>query len=117
MATWWDIISATLVLAIFIGVVYFGSKFAHLLDAQSKQTTSSLQSRGVDYSANKISVKTDRAAPSREEYISNMQGAFKRGAHTMKAHRDAFAFKKGEASPGTPPNEKKGGFMRTKKLD
>lgn len=44
-----------------------------------------------------------------------MQGAFKRGAHNIKAHSNAFAFKKG--SPEGSPSLEKKGFVRTKKLD
>lgn len=81
----------------------FVSKFAHLLDGQKTSTTTSLQSRGVSYdpTASRVKIQTNRAAPSREEYISNMQGAFKRGAHNIKAHSNAFAFKKGSPE-GTP---------------
>nr|KIR88756.1 hypothetical protein I308_00835 [Cryptococcus tetragattii IND107] len=139
MASTWDIISSVLFLAIFIAAVCtstpsgyskslrltnpcfflsdFVSKFAHLLDGQKTSTTTNLQSRGVSYdpTASRVKIQTNRAAPSREEYISNMQGAFKRGAHNIKAHSNAFAFKKGSPE-GTPPPEKKG-FVRTKKLD
>lgn len=117
MASTWDIISSVLFLAVFIAAVYFGSKFAHLLDGQKTSTTSTLQSRGVSYdpTASRVKIQTNRAAPSREEYISNMQGAFKRGAHNIKAHSNAFAFKKG--SPEGSPSLEKKGFVRTKKLD
>nr|ODN94401.1 hypothetical protein L204_04532 [Cryptococcus depauperatus CBS 7855] len=118
MASAWDIISAAFFLGIFIAVIYYGSKFASLLEARTTSTTSSLQSRGVSYdpTTSRVSLKTDRAPPSRDEYIQNIQVAFKRGAHGIKAHKDAFGFKKGSSEGAQEANEKRG-FTRTKKLD
>ncbi|WWD19130.1 hypothetical protein CI109_103588 [Kwoniella shandongensis] len=122
MASTWDIISAGLFLAIFLGVVYAATKFSNILQTQSSQTQSSLSQKGVTYNSGRLSVTTDRAPPTREEYINNMQGAFERSAKNMKAHANAFTFGSGsgekngaEAETSSTPDKK--GFRRTKKLD
>lgn len=38
----------------------------------------------------KVRVKTDIAAPSRDQYIASTQRAFERGAKTISDHADAF---------------------------
>ncbi|OCF31555.1 hypothetical protein I316_06754 [Kwoniella heveanensis BCC8398] len=103
----------------------------------ASQTTSTLQSRGINYTDGKLSVQTNRAAPSRDEYIASTQAAFERGGKMMKAHANAFSFGKGDASKneknesssgsGSGQAQVKGassvevtpdrkGFRRTKKL-
>ncbi|WVR09525.1 hypothetical protein IAU60_006593 [Kwoniella sp. DSM 27419] len=121
MASTWDIISSVLFLAIFLGVVYLAVKFSSVLSTSTSQASTSLQSKGVVYNDGKLSVSTNRAAPSREEYIANTQAAFERGGKMMKAHKDAFSFGKADAQPeaqassvDVTPDRK--GFRRTKKL-
>ncbi|WVF67451.1 hypothetical protein IAT40_002207 [Kwoniella sp. CBS 6097] len=133
MASTWDIVSSVLFLAIFLGVVFLAIKFSSALSSQASQTTSSLQSRGINYTDGKLSVSTNRAAPSRDEYIASTQAAFERGGKMMKAHANAFSFGKGESpknesqsqshsqaqvkgatSVEVTPDRK--GFRRTKKL-
>ncbi|WVQ95038.1 hypothetical protein IAU59_002130 [Kwoniella sp. CBS 9459] len=97
MASTWDIVSSVLFLAIFLGVVFFAIKFSSVLSSQASQTTSTLQSRGINYTDGKLSVSTNRAAPSRDEYIASTQAAFERGGKMMKAHANAFSFGKGDA--------------------
>ncbi|KAK8854725.1 hypothetical protein IAR55_003464 [Kwoniella newhampshirensis] len=123
MASTWDVISAGLFLAIFLGIVYAGYRFSHLLQTQTTQTQSTLSQKGVTYNSGRLSVTTDRAPPTRDEYINNMQGAFERSAKNMKAHANAFTFGKGAgnenaamASESSATPDKKG-FRRTKKLD
>ncbi|WWC93492.1 hypothetical protein V866_000327 [Kwoniella sp. B9012] len=128
MASTWDIISSVLFLGIFLGVVFLAMKFSHLLNTSTTSAQTSLQSQGITYQQGKMSIKTDRAAPTRDEYILNTQAAFERGGKMMKAHKDAFSFKKGggggggsgsgddhASASGIDSNDRKG-FRRTKKL-
>ncbi|KAK6910757.1 hypothetical protein I203_104789 [Kwoniella mangroviensis CBS 8507] len=124
MASTWDIISSVLFLGIFLGVVFLAMKFSHLLNTSTTSAQSSLQSQGITYQQGKMSIKTDRAAPTRDEYILNTQAAFERGGKMMKAHKDAFSFKKGggggneddhASASGVDSSDRKG-FRRTKKL-
>nr|XP_019044782.1 hypothetical protein I302_06695 [Kwoniella bestiolae CBS 10118]OCF23712.1 hypothetical protein I302_06695 [Kwoniella bestiolae CBS 10118] len=75
-------------------------KFSSLLSTSTTSAQTSLQSQGITYNQGKMSIKTDRAAPSRDEYILNTQAAFERGGKMMKAHKDAFSFKKGGGGSG-----------------
>ncbi|WRT68492.1 uncharacterized protein IL334_005468 [Kwoniella shivajii] len=129
MASTWDIISSILFLGIFLGVVYFGIKFSSILSDSTTSAQTSLKSKGVTYEQGRLSLQTDLAAPSRQEYIANTQAAFERGGRIMKAHKDAFTFNKSQSqnqeenqpSPSTSTSTTgldgdKRGFRRTKKL-
>ncbi|WVW85527.1 hypothetical protein I302_107565 [Kwoniella bestiolae CBS 10118] len=130
MASTWDVISSVLFLGIFLGVVFLAIKFSSLLSTSTTSAQTSLQSQGITYNQGKMSIKTDRAAPSRDEYILNTQAAFERGGKMMKAHKDAFSFKKGGGGSGDDSaggaqgqgvgsgvdTGDKRGFRRTKKL-
>lgn len=65
-------------------------KVSGALSSSTSQTRNSLQKQGVTYQDGKLSVKTDRAAPSRQEYIASTQRAFEKGAKTMSQHPEAF---------------------------
>jgi hypothetical protein len=65
-------------------------RISGLLSSSSEQTKSDLKKRGVTMVDGKLSVKTDRPAPSRDEYIASTQRAFERGAKTIGAHPEAF---------------------------
>ncbi|ODN83502.1 hypothetical protein L202_01636 [Cryptococcus amylolentus CBS 6039] len=119
MGSWFDIISSLVILAIFCAAVHFARPYAHFLDPHSNATAPSKNfNNNVSYdaSASRVAIKTDRVAPSRDEYIQNMQGAFKRGAHMVKGHRDAFGFKKGEAGAASPTEAAGEKSVRSKKL-
>lgn len=62
-----------------------------------------MSSRGVTYENGKLSVKTDRAAPSRQEYIQQTQRAFEKGAKTMSLHPEAFRTGKSRDASEEPP--------------
>ncbi|WWC71476.1 uncharacterized protein I206_105434 [Kwoniella pini CBS 10737] len=96
MASTWDIISSILFLGVFLGVVFLAVKFSSVLSTSTTSAQSSLKSQGITYQQGRLSVQTDRAAPSRDEYIASTQAAFNRGAKTLKSHADAFSFKKGQ---------------------
>ncbi|KAK1927187.1 hypothetical protein DB88DRAFT_477090 [Papiliotrema laurentii] len=130
MASTWDIISSTLILVIFLAVVYLAVKLSGSLSKSTSATRSNLSSRGVTYQDGRLSVKTDRAAPSREEYIAKTQRAFEKGAKTLSANPGAFrtgpsreasaephlaAPVPAAASSSVETPERKG-FRRTKKL-
>ena len=68
------------------------------LTATSTTTRTSLSSRGVTYADGRLSVKTDKPAPSRQEYIANTQRAFEAGARTMSLHPDAFRHGPGDGA-------------------
>ncbi|WWC90630.1 uncharacterized protein L201_005566 [Kwoniella dendrophila CBS 6074] len=123
MASTWDIISSILFLGIFLGVVFLAIKFSSVLSSSTTSAQSSLQSQGITYRQGKLNIKTDRAAPSRDEYIANTQAAFQRGGKMFKSHADAFSFKKGEEqqingsqASGVDLSTDRKGFRRTKKL-
>lgn len=65
-------------------------KLSGSLSKSTSATRSNLSSRGVTYQDGRLSVKTDRAAPSREEYIAKTQRAFEKGAKTLSANPGAF---------------------------
>lgn len=69
------------------------------LTAQSSTTRSNLSQKGVTYQDGRLSVRTDRAAPSREAYIASTQRAFEQGARTMSLHPDAFRHGPGGETP------------------
>ena len=77
-------------------------KISGALSQSTSATKSSLSSRGVTYQNGKLSVKTDRAAPSREEYIAQTQRAFEKGARTMSLHPDAFRTGKSREASAEP---------------
>lgn len=49
----------------------------------------------------KLSVKTDRPAPSRDEYIASTQRAFERGAKQISEHPEAFKMGQTSTNQGT----------------
>jgi hypothetical protein len=61
-----------------------------VLTQKTSSTQTNLAQKGVTYNQGRLSVVTDRAAPSREEYIASTQRAFEKGAKTMALHPDAF---------------------------
>ncbi|RSH88851.1 hypothetical protein EHS25_003079 [Saitozyma podzolica] len=61
-----------------------------------------MRSKGVTYESGRLSVRTDRAAPSRDEYIASTQRAFERGAKQMSLHPDAFKTGPSRDSSGEP---------------
>jgi hypothetical protein len=65
-------------------------KIQSTVSKSTSQTRNTLQKQGVTYQDGKLSVKTDRAAPSREEYIAQTQRAFEAGAKKMQLHPEAF---------------------------
>lgn len=65
-------------------------KISGALSQSTSQTRSTLSSKGVTYQDGKLSVKTDRAAPTRDEYIAQTQRAFEQGAKKMSLHPEAF---------------------------
>jgi hypothetical protein len=44
----------------------------------------------LNYKDGRLSVKTDRAAPTREEYLASTQRAFEKGGQVFKSNPDAF---------------------------
>ncbi|GFZ50876.1 hypothetical protein JCM24511_08634 [Saitozyma sp. JCM 24511] len=89
-ASTWDIVSSALFLAIFLGVVLAAYKLTSAVSASTASTQANMRSKGVTYESGRLSVRTDRAAPSRDEYIASTQRAFERGAKQMSLHPDAF---------------------------
>lgn len=61
-----------------------------VIQEKTHSTTASLQSRGMKYQNGRLSVKTDRVAPTRDEYIASTQRAFEKGGQAFKNHPDAF---------------------------
>ena len=82
-----------------------GIRVSTALTASTTQTRSNLQQRGVSYENGKLSVKTDRAAPSREEYIASTQRAFEKGAKTFSLYPEAFRTGKSREPSAEPPLE------------
>nr|XP_018261574.1 uncharacterized protein I303_06012 [Kwoniella dejecticola CBS 10117]OBR83732.1 hypothetical protein I303_06012 [Kwoniella dejecticola CBS 10117] len=101
MASTWDVVSSVLFLGIFLGAVFLAVKFSSALSTSTTSAQTSLKSQGITYEQGRLSVQTDRAAPSRDEYIANTQAAFNRGAKTLKSHANAFAFKRGDSQEDT----------------
>ena len=60
------------------------------LTTSAKSTSESLEAKGVSFQNGRLSVKTDRAPPTREAYIANTQKAFEAGARQAALHPDAF---------------------------
>ena len=60
------------------------------LNSSTESTRKDLSSKGVTYSNGRLSVRTDKAAPSREEYIASTRAAFEKGAKNMSLHPEAF---------------------------
>lgn len=61
------------------------------MQAKTNSTTASLQAKGMNYQNGRLSVKTDRVAPTREEYIAQTARAFEKGGKVFKNHPDAFS--------------------------
>ncbi|ORY35720.1 hypothetical protein BCR39DRAFT_511734 [Naematelia encephala] len=122
MASVWDITSSSVVLLIFLGAVYGITRLSRTLTTSSQTTRQSLGAKGVSYENGRVSIKTDRAAPSREEYIASTQRAFEKGAKTMSLHPEAFRTGPSKSASPEPPtvsaveSTDKKGFRRTKKL-
>lgn len=68
-----------------------------VIQAKTNSTTASLQAKGMNYQNGRLSVKTDRVAPTREEYIASTQRAFEKGGQVFKNHPSAFSM--GAAKP------------------
>ena len=66
-------------------------KISGALSESTTATRSSLSSRGVTYPVGKLSVKTDVAAPSRDEYIAQTRRALEQGARTVSQNPGAFS--------------------------
>lgn len=60
------------------------------ISTATTQTTSQLRSQGINLKEGRLSVTTDKVAPSRQEYIAQTQRAFEQGAKTMALHPEAF---------------------------
>ncbi|ORX38442.1 hypothetical protein BD324DRAFT_620885 [Kockovaella imperatae] len=155
MASTWEVISSAFTLLAFLGIVcewsiHFpsfastGSELSHkdasilfadlglkvksALTSTTESTKKDLSSKGVTYSNGRLSVRTDRAAPSREEYLANTRAAFEAGAKTMSLHPEAFKTGASRTSSSennesaasstavSPDSSEKKGFRRTKKL-
>jgi hypothetical protein len=67
-----------------------------LLSSSTAQSRSALEKQGISYKQGRLSVKTDRAAPTHEEYIQKTQRSWEEGAKMLAANADAFAFGKRE---------------------
>jgi len=137
MASWWDIISSSLTLLLFLGAVYTAIRISQTINTTSTSTRQSLADLGVSFDKGRISITTDRPAPSRDEYIASTQRAFEAGARAMSLHPEAFKAGRHEddmvdpmggasapASASAPPSATASGmetvdskgFRRTKKL-
>ena len=73
-------------------------KISSSVSQSSDKARSGLSQHGVTYENGRVQIKTDRAAPSRDEYIASTQRAFERGAKKMQAHPDAFRHGPGSGS-------------------
>ena len=69
-----------------------------LLSSSTASSRSALEKQGITYNQGRLSVKTDQAPQSREEYIQETQRRFEKGARKMAAHADAFVFGKSSAN-------------------
>ncbi|CAD6570398.1 MAG: hypothetical protein TREMPRED_005799 [Tremellales sp. Tagirdzhanova-0007] len=86
-----------------------GLLISRALTTETANTRSTLSSKGVTYSDGKLSVRTDRVAPSREEYIASTQRAFEQGAKKMSLHPDAFRHGPSQDSNGGMQTTSAGG--------
>ena len=103
-----------------------------IVQDKTTSTASSLKKSGLNYENGRLSVKTDRVAPTHQEYIASTQRAFEKGGEVFKQNPSAFKMGAPEgksssvdSTPYVPldivevklMSSDKKGFKRGKKLD
>ena len=61
-----------------------------IVQDKTSSTQSNLKKSGLNYENGRLSVKTDRVAPTRQEYIASTQRAFEKGGEVFKQNPSAF---------------------------
>jgi hypothetical protein len=61
-----------------------------IVQDKTSSTHSTLKTKGLNYENGRLSVKTDRVAPTQKEYIASTQRAFEKGGQAFKLHPEAF---------------------------
>jgi len=61
-----------------------------IVQDKTSSTASSLKKSGLNYENGRLSVKTDRVAPTHQEYIASTQRAFEKGGEVFKQNPSAF---------------------------
>ncbi|CAO1623889.1 unnamed protein product [Jaminaea pallidilutea] len=88
MASVGDYIFLIIVLSIIGGIVYAvkgGQIKSGMDDAQQK-----MRQKGITLNSSGVSIKTDRRAPTRDEYIDSTRDSFARSSETINKHKSAF---------------------------
>ncbi|CEH18215.1 hypothetical protein CBOM_04630 [Ceraceosorus bombacis] len=94
MASTGDYIFLFFVLAV-VGGIFWIVKGQQVSASIAKQKQG-LKSRGLDFSGDGLSVKTNRRQMSQQEYIEKSQASLARTQERAAKHKKAFGFKHGE---------------------
>ncbi|CAO1613476.1 unnamed protein product [Parajaminaea phylloscopi] len=89
MASIGDYIFLFIVLAI-LGSIVYALRGGGGVDKSVSGVHETLKQRGIKMDSSGMSIKTDRRAPTRDEYIDRTRDRFAKSSETVMAHKDAF---------------------------
>ncbi|PWN28092.1 hypothetical protein BDZ90DRAFT_259917 [Jaminaea rosea] len=88
MASVGDYIFLFIVLSILAGIVYAVKKDS--INQSISGAQEGLKQKGIRLDSSGVSIKTDRRAPTRDEYIDRTRESFARSSEVIAKHKDAF---------------------------
>ncbi|KDN52189.1 hypothetical protein K437DRAFT_293259 [Tilletiaria anomala UBC 951] len=100
MATIGDYIFLAIVIALIVAIYQGITRGSPALQESIRNQQEALKKSGINLSDHGVSIKTDKRAPSREEYIDSAQRAFSSAGEAINRHREAMSWGGPEGAQG-----------------